>query len=50
MYNGKMNKIGPKVNDMKLFASKSSGVLEKDRTPIRLLLMAAHLNISILSP
>ena len=31
MYNGKMNKIGPKVNDMKLFASKSSGALEKDR-------------------
>ena len=31
MYNGKMNKIGPKVNDVKLFASKSSGALEKDR-------------------
>lgn len=31
MYSGKMNKIGPKVNDVKLFASKSSGALEKDR-------------------
>ena len=31
MYNGKMNRIGPKVNDMKLFSSKSSGALEKDR-------------------
>lgn len=31
MYNGKMNKTGPKVNDVKLFASKSSGALEKDR-------------------
>jgi len=31
MYNGKVNMIGPKVNDMKLFASKSSGALEKDR-------------------
>lgn len=31
MYNGKMNKIGPKVKDMKLFSSKSSGALEKDR-------------------
>lgn len=31
MYNGKINKTGPKVNDVKLFASKSSGALEKDR-------------------
>lgn len=31
MYNGKMSKTGPKVNDVKLFASKSSGALEKDR-------------------
>lgn len=31
MYNGKLNKIGPKVNDVKLFASKSSGALEVDR-------------------
>lgn len=30
MYNGKMNKSGPKVNDVKLFASKSSGALEAD--------------------
>lgn len=31
MYNGKLNKSGPKVNDVKLFASKSSGALEADR-------------------
>lgn len=31
MYDGKINKIGPKVKDVKLFASKSSGALEKDR-------------------
>lgn len=31
MYNGKMNKFGPRVNDVKLFASKASGALEKDR-------------------
>ena len=31
MYDGKINKIGPKVNDIKLFASKSSGALEKDQ-------------------
>ena len=31
MYNGKLNKSGPKVNDVKLFASKSSGALEVDR-------------------
>lgn len=31
MYNGKINKTGPKVNDVKLFASKSSRALEKDR-------------------
>lgn len=31
MYNGKINKTGPKVNDVKLFASKSSGALETDR-------------------
>ena len=31
MYNGKMNKSGPIVNDVKLFASKASGALEKDR-------------------
>lgn len=31
MYNGKLNKSGPKVNDVKLFASKSSGALETDR-------------------
>lgn len=31
MYNGKLNKSGPKVNDVKLFASKSSGAIEVDR-------------------
>ena len=31
MYNGKLNKNGPKVYDVKLFASKSSGALEADR-------------------
>ncbi|MBC5746197.1 hypothetical protein FMM74_022350 [Lachnospiraceae bacterium MD308] len=31
MYNGKLNKSGPKVNDVKLFASKSSGALEANR-------------------
>lgn len=31
MYNGKLNKSSPKVNDVKLFASKSSGALEADR-------------------
>jgi hypothetical protein len=31
MYNGKINKTGPRVNDVKLFASKASGALEKDR-------------------
>lgn len=31
MYNGKLNKTGPNVRDIKLFASKSSGALEKDR-------------------
>ena len=31
IYNGKLNKSGPKVNDVKLFASKSSGALEADR-------------------
>lgn len=31
MYNGKLNKTGPNVKDLKLFASKSSGALEKDR-------------------
>lgn len=30
MYNGNINKTGPKVNEVKLFASKSSGALEKD--------------------
>lgn len=30
MYNGKVNKNGPRVNDLKLFASKSSGALEAD--------------------
>ena len=31
MYNGKLNKSGPNVNDVKLFASKSAGALEADR-------------------
>lgn len=31
MYNGKLNKIGPNVRAIKLFASKSSGALEEDR-------------------
>lgn len=31
MYSGEMNKSGPRVNDIKLFASKASGALEKDR-------------------
>lgn len=35
MYNGKLNKSGPKVNDVKLFASKSSGALEVDRDNYR---------------
>jgi len=35
MYNGKMNKTGPRVNDVKLFASKASGALEKDRDSYR---------------
>lgn len=31
MYTGKINKYGPKVNDVRLFASKASGALEMDR-------------------
>lgn len=30
MYNGKLNKIGPSVKDVMLFASKSSGALKSD--------------------
>lgn len=30
MFNGKINKIGPEVKDVKLFASKYSGALKKD--------------------
>lgn len=30
MYDGRVNKNGPKVNDVRLFASKSSGALEAD--------------------
>lgn len=31
MYSGKLNKTGPKVNNVELFASKASGALEADR-------------------
>lgn len=31
IYNGKINKTGLKINDVKLFASSSTGALEKDR-------------------
>lgn len=31
MYSGKLSKGGPKINNVKLFASKASGALEKDR-------------------